>query len=184
MKRISAIATPDRPTIDAAHGPLYHVKEAVDKGLDFAYNTARDKAEQAIARRVATDPAFAEQFKDMTFEQWEQYLDEHCGKRPGRGKWYNRYNKSRQKHGGARETPIPEGFIGMAEAAKLGGWTRRQIDWYAKAGVRRHGQHARLQSEKVGKNRITRAEWVEEFKRAAWWLAIDAAVKNQKGCVA
>jgi hypothetical protein len=182
MKRISAIAAPDRAIMDAAHGPLFHHKDGAELGLDSSYNTRRDKAEQAIIRRWETEPEFAAECAAMNFEQWEAYLDKHCGKRPGRGKWDNKWNKNRPKktHGGARETPVPEGYIRLSEAAALAGWTRRQVDWYARSGVKRHGVRAVLKAEKIGKLCVTKPEWVEEFKRAAWWLAIDAAVKAQK----
>ena len=185
MKKISAIATPDRAILDAAHGPLYYHKDGAELGLEASYNTQRDRKDQAIIRRWANEQEFAKECAAMSHEEWEAYLDKHCGKRPGRGRWDNRWNRNRAKngHGGAREVAIPEGYIGMEEAAALGGWTRRQVDWYARQGSRRGGNRAVLQAQKVGKRVMTKPEWVAEFKRAAWWLAIDAAVKAQKETV-
>jgi hypothetical protein len=47
-----------------------------------------------------------------------------------------------------------------------------------KNGARRHGEHVRLRSEKHGKLNLTRAEWVAEFRREAFWLAIDKAARG------
>ena len=70
-----------------------------------------------------------------------------------------------------------------AAAAMLGA-SYRSTYWYITNGTKRHGQHVRLRAEKHGKLNLTRAEWVAEFRREAFWLAIDKAARAEKGGVA
>ena len=50
-------------------------------------------------------------------------------------------------------------------------------DWVAVLDCS-HGQHVRLRAEKHGKLNLTRPEWVADFKREAFWLAIDKAARG------
>lgn len=180
--KLSQFLAPDRVTLDAAHGDNYYRHSHVENALDASYRTARDRLEQKIARRECTDPDFRAFMASMSWSEREDYLDAQCGKRPGRQKYKNEYNRNKsaekKQHGGAREQVIPEGMIRMEEAAALLGATYRAVYWYIVKGVRRHGQHVRLRAEKHGKLNLTRPEWVADFKREAFWLAIDKAARG------
>jgi hypothetical protein len=180
--KLSQFLAPDRVTLDTAHGEHYHTHSHTENALDASYRTARDKLEQKIARRECTDPDFRAFMASMTWAQREDWLDEHCGKRPGRQKYKNEYNRNKssekRQHGGVREQVIPEGMITIDAAAALLECSYRSAYWYMKNGARRHGQHVRLRSEKHGKLNLTRPEWVAEFRREAFWLAIDKAARG------
>lgn len=179
--KLSAFLAPDRVTIDAAHGEHYHAHSHVENALDASYRTQRDKLEQKICRRECTDPDFRAFMAGMTWTEREDYLDAQCGKRPGRQKYkteYNRKKAAENKHGGAREQVIPEGMLRMEEAAALLEVSYRTAYWYITNGSKRAGNHVKLRSEKYGKLNLTRAEWVADFKREAFWLAIDKAARG------
>lgn len=180
--KLSQFLAPDRVTLDAAHGEHYHSHSHVENALDASYRTARDRLEQKIARRECTDPDFRAFMASMTWAQREDWLDANCGKRPGRQKYKTEYNKrksaEKNQHGGRREQVIPEGMIRMEEAAVLLGATYRSVYWYITSGVKRAGHHVKLRSEKYGKLNLTRAEWVADFRREAFWLAIDKAARG------
>jgi hypothetical protein len=169
--KLSAFLAPDRVTLESAHGEHYHVHSAVENALDASYRTQRDKLEQALARRACLDADFRAFLDGMRWSEYEDYLDAQCGKRPGRQKYKNDYNRKKaaeNQHGGAREQVIPEGMIRMEEAAALLGATYRSVYWYITSGVKRAGHHVKLRSEKYGKLNLTRPEWVAEFKREAF----------------
>ena len=179
--KLSQFLAPDRVTLDAAHGDNYYRHSHVENALDASYRTQRDRLEQKIARRECTDPDFRAFMAGMTWTQREDWLDANCGKRPGRQKYKNDYNRKKaaeNKHGGKREQVVPEGMIRMEEAAAILETTYRAVYWYIVKGVRRHGQHVRLRAEKHGKLNLTRPEWVADFKREAFWLAIDKAARG------
>lgn len=179
--KLSQFLAPDRVTLDAAHGEHYHVHSNIENALDASYRTERDKKEQAISRRACEDADFRDFLGAMTWAEYEDYLDAQCGKRPGRQKYkmeYNRRKAAESQHGGKREQVIPEGMIRMEEAAALLGATYRAVYWYITAGVKRAGHHVKLRSEKYGKLNLTRPEWVADFKREAFWLAIDKAARG------
>jgi hypothetical protein len=180
--KLSQFLAPDRVTLDAAHGEHYHVHSAVENALDASYRTQRDRLEQALARRECMDPKFQAFMAAMSWAEREDYLDAQCGKRPGRQKYKNDYNRKKaaekNQHGGTREQVIPEGMIRMEEAAALLGATYRSVYWYITSGVKRAGHHVKLRSEKYGKLNLTRPEWVADFKREAFWLAIDKAARG------
>ena len=173
MKKISAIATPDRAILDAAHGPLYYHKDGAELGIDASYRGERDRLEQAHTRRLCTDAAYRAQFEAMTWDETEDWLDANCGKRPGRQKYkteYNRRKREKGQHGGARKQEIPEGMMVVRDAAKILGVSVRALHHYITTGVKRKGQRARLRDVKHGKLHMTRPEWIEAFRNEAWWL--------------
>ena len=180
--KLSQFLTPDRVTLDAAHGEHYHTHSHVENALDASYRTARDRLEQKVCRRECTDPDFRAFMASMTWAQREDWLDANCGKRPGRQKYKNEYNRKKaaekRQHGGVREQVIPEGMITIDAAAAMLGASYRSTYWYMTHGTRRHGQHVRLRAEKHGKLNLTRPEWVAEFRREAFWLDIDKAARG------
>lgn len=154
--------------------PVEHESSCGSPSLDFpSCDTARDRAEQALAVRESTDAGFRAFMAGMTWNQREGYIDAQCGRRPGR--------QPHKKKTPVYRHPIPDGMLRMEEAAAILGSSYVMVSRYMSSGVRRHGRHAKLRFEKCGCLNLTRPEWVAEFKREAFWLAIDkvARVENK-----
>lgn len=184
--KLSQFLAPDQVTLDAAHGEHYHAHSNAENGLDASYRNERDRLEQAHARRICTDPDYRAQFVDMTWKETEDWLDAHCGKRPGRQKYKNAYNKRKREksqHGGSRKQEVPEGMMVMLDAANALGVSVRAVYHYMTTGAKRKGQVVRLCGVKHGKLHMTRPEWIEAFRNEAWWLPCgvgDRGVKEDR----
>lgn len=166
--KLSALMTPDRVTLESAHGECYRVG-AENEGT---YTTRRDRAEQALVKRALTDPEFAALCSAMTDSEWSMYLDEHCGCLPGSEQDREAVLARRR---GYRETAAARKD---AEMAALGYITLHALAEKTRHGITRirnwvshgyviNGARVLMQVQREGRLVYTRMEWYEDFIKAA-----------------
>ena len=195
MKKISAIAAPDRTIMDAAHGPNWRATSQTGDCEAVAQNNQRrDKAEQAIMCRWARDRAFAAECAAMTDHEWDEYLTSQCGPRPGATPEDTATRAARrERHKGRALRPYEvktlemraagyETVVDLCERVNVPEVRVRQ--WIYRGYHTATGENVRLRVERVGGRMLfTRPEWFEEFLAGAppvLRLASETRARNTK----